>query len=53
MAPEIVKYVPKKVKRIIEPFAGTGAVSILAEQYSEIWHGQFSENENNIDYFFK
>lgn len=86
LAPEIVKYVPKKVKRIIEPFAGTGAVSIfaayqniceafvlndintpliqmlelcieepeiLAEQYSEIWHGQFLENENNIDYFFK
>lgn len=86
MAHEIVKYVPKKVKKIIEPFAGTGAVSIfaayqniceafvlndintpliqmlelcieepeiLAEQYSEIWHGQFSENENNINYFFK
>lgn len=86
LAPEIVKYIPKTAKRIIEPFAGTGAVSIfaayqgicgkfvlndintpliqmlelcieepalLSRQYSEIWHGQFAENENNIDYFLK
>ncbi len=86
LAPKIVKYIPKTTKRIIEPFAGTGAVSIFAayqgkcemfvlndinmpliqmlelcvedpallvKQYSEIWKGQFSENENNIDYFFK
>jgi len=86
LAPEIVKYIPKTTKRIIEPFAGTGAVSIFAayqgiceefvlndinfplmqmlelcienpallvKQYSEIWQGQFAENENNIDYFLK
>ena len=32
LAPEILKYIPKSTKRIIEPFAGTGAVSILAAQ---------------------
>lgn len=86
LAPKIVKYIPATTKRIIEPFAGTGAVSIFAayqricktfvlndintplikmlelciedpvllvKQYSEIWQGQFAENENNIDYFFK
>lgn len=86
LAPEIVKFIPETTKRIIEPFAGTGAVSIFAayqgicetfvlndinipliqmlelciedpallvRQYSEIWQGQFTENENNIDYFLK
>lgn len=86
LAPEIVKYIPKTTKRIIEPFAGTGAVSIFAayqniceafvlndinipliqmlqlcieepallvRQYSEIWQGQFAENENSVDYFFR
>lgn len=86
LAPKIVKYIPKTTKRIIEPFAGTGAVSIFAayqgkcetfvlndinmpliqmlelciedpallvKQYSEIWNGQFAENENSIEYFLK
>lgn len=30
LAPEIVKFIPETTKRIIEPFAGTGAVSIFA-----------------------
>lgn len=30
LAPEISKFIPKTAKRIIEPFAGTGAVSIFA-----------------------
>lgn len=86
LAPEIAKYIPNTTKRIIEPFAGTGAVSIFAashnickefvlndintplvqmmklcieepemlvNEYSQIWQGQFAEDQNNIDYFFK
>ena len=82
IAPEIIKYFPKKVNRLIEPFAGTCAVSILAatedrcmndineplvrmmkkcvnspsalaEEYEKIWKGQFSDGQNNVDYFYK
>lgn len=30
LAPVILKYFPKKVNRIVEPFAGTAAISIAA-----------------------
>lgn len=86
LAPEIIRYFPKSFTRLIEPFCGTCAVTILtamegkcssfiindinaplinlmkecinnperlAEEYSEIWNGQFEKGENNIDYFYK
>ncbi|MCM1145312.1 MAG: Dam family site-specific DNA-(adenine-N6)-methyltransferase [Blautia sp.] len=86
IAPEILKFFPAKFERLIEPFSGTCAVSILAalenrcdnfwindinkplitmlekcintpqeliDEYSVIWNGQFAENQNNIDYFYK
>ena len=30
LAPEIIRYFPDKINRIIEPFAGTCAVTILS-----------------------
>lgn len=86
IAPEILKVFPDKVERLIEPFSGTCALSILAalenrcnnfwvndinvplikmleecvnspkdlaDAYSVIWKGQFQNNQNNIDYFYK
>ena len=86
IAPQILNYFPQNINRLIEPFAGTCAVSILAahkkkcnsfwvndintplinlmedcinhplslaENYANIWNGQFKEGENNIDYFYK
>lgn len=86
LAPEILKYFPQKVNRLIEPFSGTCAVSILAaaenrcshflindinepliqmmeecvhapiklaNEYRTIWEGQFQDQQNNVDYFYK
>ncbi|MGE0087141.1 MAG: DNA adenine methylase [Desulfococcaceae bacterium] len=30
LAPVILKYFPKKVRRIVKPFAGTAAISIMS-----------------------
>jgi DNA adenine methylase len=86
IAPEIIRFFPDKLDRLVEPFSGTCAVSILAatenlcddfwvndvneplikmmeecvnnptklvSEYTEIWKGQFCEEENNVDYFYK
>lgn len=86
IAPEIIKFFPKKINRLIEPFSGTCAISILAaaenkcdnfwlndineplikmmeecvnvpqklaDAYRVIWEGQFQDNQNNVDYFYK
>lgn len=86
IASEIIKFFPNSIDRLVEPFSGTCAVSILAaienkcdkfwvndineplikmmeecvnnpkkltEEYLTIWEGQFQENQNNIDYFYK
>lgn len=86
IAPEIIKFFPNRVDRLVEPFSGTCALSILAatekkcdcfwvndineplirmmeecvnapqklaDEYSVIWEGQFQNNQNNIDYFYK
>ena len=86
LAPEIIQYFPGSFTRLIEPFCGTCAITILAamerkcssfivndingplidlmkecvnnperlaEDYSEIWNGQFEEGESNITYFYK
>ena len=86
IAPEIIKFFPDKIDRLVEPFSGTCAISILAaaenkcdsfwvndineplikmmeecvnfperlaNEYSDIWEGQFQTNQNNIDYFYK
>lgn len=86
IAPEIIKYFPARIDRLVEPFSGTCALSILAavenkcdkfwvndineplikmmeecidfpqklvDEYSKIWEGQFENNQNNVDYFYK
>lgn len=86
IAPEIIKYFPEKIDRLVEPFSGTCAVSLLAaaenkcdnfwvndineplinmmkecvnnpkklaEDYAAIWEGQFQNNQNHVDYFYK
>ena len=86
IAPEILCFFPNTIDRLIEPFSGTCAISILAaiqgktnkfwlndinrplidlmemciqnpvglaEEYRKIWNGQFAENQNNIDYYYK
>ena len=86
IAPEIIRFFPEKFERLIEPFSGTCAVTILtaadklceaywvndineplirlmeecvnepeqlAVAYETIWSGQFLENQNNIEYFYK
>ncbi len=86
LAPIIVKYFPKEIKRLIEPFSGTAALSIysayngladsfllndinsavikllekcvtdpdaLVEEYKKIWTGQFADNTDSNDYYYK
>lgn len=86
IAPEIIKFFPNKINRLIEPFSGTCAVSILtaaenkcdcfwvndinaplikmmeecvnepqklASAYLAVWEGQFQNNQNPVDYFYK
>lgn len=86
IAPEIIRFFPDGMNRLIEPFSGTCAMSILAameekcesfwvndineplvgmmkacvnepeklvEEYRYIWEGQFQEEQNNVDYFYK
>lgn len=86
LAPIIAEYFPKRFGRFIEPFSGTGAMSIytaftgrgetfilndintqvigllkkcidepeiLAREYENIWNGQFSDEENSVDYYYK
>lgn len=86
LAKYIKDYYPNHFGRFIEPFSGTGAMSIftafnslgddfilndvntqvvgllekcinnpdeLVEQYTKIWNGQFNDNENSVDYYYK
>lgn len=86
IASEIIQYFPNKINRLIEPFCGTAAISILAaekkivdefilndinkpliemlklcindpellyQEYQKIWNGQFENDTNNVDYFYK
>lgn len=86
IASEIIKFFPNRIDRLVEPFSGTCALSILAaaenkcdnfwvndineplikmmeecvdapqklvDEYLTIWKGQFENNQNNIDYFYK
>lgn len=86
IAPKIIEFFPSSFDRLIEPFSGTCAVTILtamqgicneywlndinqplihlmeecvnnpqklANDYENIWNGQFGENQDNINYFYK
>lgn len=86
IASEIIYHFPNTINRLIEPFCGTCAISILAalkgkankfwlndineplvdlmemcvqnplelsQEYENLWKGQFVEEQNNIDYYYK
>lgn len=36
IAPQIIQYFPNKINRLIEPFCGTAAISILAAEYKKV-----------------